>query len=80
VICVGSGARGDWGVGSDLDVIVILNECGLAYLERMRRYEPKQIPVPTDLWVYTRSEWDALSTTSPHLWRRLNAEALDLLH
>jgi len=78
VFCVGSCARGDWGVGSDLDVIVIVDDAELSPVERRRRYEPTHVPVPADVWVYTRSEWSALAGHSPHLARRLEGERLDL--
>ena len=76
--CIGSCARGDWGVGSDLDIVVIIRESNLSLLERHLRYEPQGLPVPTDLWVHTRAEWEALSVHSPHLWHRLQRELFDL--
>jgi len=80
IYCVGSCARGvDWGVGSDLDVIVIVDEAVSSPVERRRRYEPTDVPVAADIWVYTCSEWLALAEHSPHLARRLERERLDLL-
>lgn len=78
VACVGSYARGDWGVGSDLDLIVILSESQLAAGQRYARYYPDGLPVPADLWVYTRAEWDALARQSPALAGRLGQEMLPL--
>ena len=79
VLCVGSCVRGDWGVGSDLDVIVIIQTEGLSPVERRKRYEPTNVPVPADVWVYTQPEWDAFREGNPILWRRLQAEILNLL-
>ncbi len=79
VYCVGSCARGDWGVGSDLDVIVIVREAPDSMVDRRRRYEPTDIPVAADLWVHTRAEWNSLAHHSPHLWKRLHAEKVDLV-
>ncbi len=76
--CVGSYARGDWGVGSDLDVIVILRESNLTTLQRYSRYYPEGLPVPADVWVHTMAEWDALAVRSPQLRRRLEGEWLEL--
>ena len=76
--CVGSYARGDWGVGSDLDVIVLLSESDLSRLERYARYYPQGVPVPVDVWVYTLAEWQDLATDSPQLRRRLEREWLEL--
>lgn len=76
--CVGSYARGDWGVGSDLDVIVILRGCDLTAIERSRLYYPEGLPVPADLWAYSVAEWDALRERSPQLGARLEREWVDL--
>ena len=78
ILCVGSYARNDWGVGSDLDVIVLIANASMSPLERRERYEPRGLPVPADLWVYTRDEWKALSSRAPQLWQRLQREMLDL--
>ncbi len=77
--CIGSYARGDWGVGSDLDVVVILTESDLSTEDRYRRYYPDHLPVQADLWVYTRDEWTDLEARSPQLRSKLDAEWLDLL-
>lgn len=76
--CIGSYARGDWGVGSDLDVVVILSRTELSSRERYFRYYPDGLPVPADLWVYTQAEWDQLAADSPQLASRLRTEMLDL--
>jgi len=78
VYCVGSYARGDWGVGSDLDVIVIVGDAPTSVVERRRCYEPTEVPVPADVWVYTRGEWECLREHSPHLWKRLHREMVEL--
>ncbi len=78
ILCIGSCARGDWGVGSDLDAVVIVADTSLSPFHRLAHYEPRGLPVPVDLWVYTQEEWDALASHSPHLWRRLQREAFDL--
>lgn len=78
--CIGSYARGDWGVGSDLDVIVVLHETQLSRADRYKTYYPDGLPVQADIWVYSQEEWEALPSRAPHLWRRLQQEWLDLLH
>lgn len=78
VYCVGSYARGDWGVGSDLDVIVIVRDAPASVVERRRRYEPTEVPVAADVWVYTSGEWETLQRRSPHLWNRLQCEIVEL--
>jgi len=79
VYCVGSCARGDWGVGSDLDVIVIVEEADPSPVARRSGYEPTDVPVPAGVWVYTVDGWQELGERSPGLARRLRAGALDLL-
>lgn len=76
--CFGSCARNDWGVGSDLDLIVVVRETALSVVERRARYEPTEVPVPVDIWVYTRAEWESLRDGNPPFWRRLQREMLDL--
>ncbi len=78
VMCVGSYARGDWGVGSDVDLIVLIGESTESSLQRRLRYEPTDLPVPSDVWVYTRAEWGQLAARAPHLASRLAREMLDL--
>ena len=56
----GSYASGDWGVGSDIDIVIIVAKSDLPYLRRGVLFETKELPVPADLLVYTSDEWDAL--------------------
>lgn len=53
----GSYARGDWGVGSDVDLIVILHEIDEPFVERGRYFDITELPVPADVLVYSESEW-----------------------
>jgi predicted nucleotidyltransferase len=79
VFCVGSYARGDWGVGSDLDVIVVIADTVMSLIERRRNYEPGTFPVDVDISVYTQREWDLVQSRSPILWNRLKRERIDLI-
>lgn len=79
VFCVGSYARGDWGVGSDIDLVVLSSDSDTSLSDRHGRYYPRDLPVPADLWIYTPSEWNSISINSPFLWKRLSNELLDLL-
>jgi hypothetical protein len=56
----GSYARGDWGVGSDLDLIAIVDRAGEPFERRAARWDTTQLPVPASLLVYTRDEWERL--------------------
>lgn len=53
----GSYARGDWGVGSDVDVVVILHASSEPAGRRALAYDALTLPVPADVFVYTQTEW-----------------------
>lgn len=56
----GSYARGDWGPGSDVDVVVVVNESGMPFWQRGAEWDTGQLPVPGDVIVYTKAEWARL--------------------
>jgi predicted nucleotidyltransferase len=56
----GSYARGDWGVGSDLDLIVVVQRSEQRFERRPAEWDLTALPVPADLLVYTEDEWRAL--------------------
>ncbi len=55
----GSYARGDWGVGSDLDIIVVVADSPLPFERRAVGWDATELPVPADVLVYTEAEWRA---------------------
>lgn len=57
---IGSYARGDWGVGSDVDLIVVVDNDDTPFLDRTISLDFTEIPVPVDVLTYTASEWDKL--------------------
>jgi len=59
----GSYARGDWGVGSDLDLIIILESSEQPFERRSVECHVTELPVPTDVLVYTKEEWESLCET-----------------
>ncbi len=63
----GSYARGDWGVGSDLDLIVVVEASELPFERRAARWDATRLPVPADLLVYTRGEWETLPAPPTHV-------------
>lgn len=65
VIVYGSFARGDVGPESDLDLLVVVPEDGLAYLQRLRRlYAVAGPALPCDILAYTEAELAALAEGS----------------
>ncbi|HSF60676.1 MAG TPA: nucleotidyltransferase domain-containing protein [Gaiellaceae bacterium] len=59
--CFGSLARGTWGVGSDVDLIVVVEHSSEPSYRRSLAFDASTLPVPADVVVYTRQEWDRLS-------------------
>lgn len=57
----GSYARGDWGVGSDLDLVIIVESSEQSFERRSVEWDTTELPVPVDVLVYTKEEWQSLS-------------------
>lgn len=72
----GSYARGDAGVGSDLDVLVIVEETALPFERRMAQLPLEELPVPAEALVYTRAEWERLGERSRRLAETLRREVV----
>ncbi len=60
----GSYARGDWGVGSDLDLVAIVAQSDLPFHRRASAWDLSDLPVPAELLVYTEEEWASLPERS----------------
>ena len=56
----GSYARRDAGVGSDLDLIAIVDRSAEPFERRSMTWDLNTLPVPAELIVYTRQEWNRL--------------------
>lgn len=52
----GSYARGNWGVGSDLDLVIVLSASDESFERRGLQFDATELPVPADLLVYTKEE------------------------
>ena len=75
----GSYARGDEGFGSDLDLIAVVAQSPLPFIERARDWKTETLPVPADLLVYTTEEWEALGDSGARLARVLAADTVWLV-
>ena len=53
----GSYARGDWGVGSDLDLIAVVSDSKTSFDQRALSWDLSQLPLPAELLIYTEQEW-----------------------
>ncbi len=58
--CFGSYARGEDGVGSDLDLVAIVVSDDRPFARRGADWNTETLPVPVDLLVYTEEEWQEL--------------------
>jgi predicted nucleotidyltransferase len=58
----GSYARGDWGVGSDLDVVILVAESELPFERRTILFDLSDLPVAVDVLVHTVAEWERLTS------------------
>jgi uncharacterized protein len=76
VACFGSAARGDWGFGSDLDLLVIVAHASRRFVDRPLDWRTSDLPVPADVLVYDANEWATLIRGQSHFARTLDREAL----
>jgi predicted nucleotidyltransferase len=60
----GSYSRGDWGVGSDLDVVIVLEGSESPFGRRGAEWDVTGLPVPAEVLVYTEEEWNSLNPRS----------------
>ena len=63
----GSYGRGDAGVGSDLDLVLVLARCHAPIWERLRPWDTSSLPLACDLLVYDLQEWRTLPDWNPRL-------------
>lgn len=56
----GSYARGDWGVGSDVDLLIVIERSDQPFARRAEDWETEELPVSADVLVYTMAEWQSL--------------------
>ena len=70
----GSYARGDNGVGSDLDLIVIVKDSKAPFGKRVTEWDLAMLPVPVDLLIYTLHEWNELNKELSYFIKRLGEE------
>ena len=72
----GSYARGDWGVGSDLDLVAVISETQIPFERRTISWDLSQLPVPTELLVYTEQEWLRLQQEHSRFAQTLATETI----
>jgi uncharacterized protein len=72
----GSYARGHWGVGSDLDLIVLVSHSERPFAQRALDWNLDPLPVPAEILVYTESEWARLAQEGGRFFATVAAEAV----
>ncbi|MBI3181002.1 MAG: nucleotidyltransferase domain-containing protein [Myxococcales bacterium] len=72
----GSYARGDWGVGSDLDLVAIVRATSEPFERRALGWVLSPLPVPAQLLVYTAQEWQRLLDEGGRFARVLASETV----
>ena len=72
----GSYARGDWGVGSDLDLVAVVSSSNERFERRAVVWATEELPVPTELLVYTADEWSGLVGEGTRFGRMLGTEVV----
>jgi hypothetical protein len=72
----GSYARGDWGVGSDVDLVAVVDRSSEPFERRCLSWDSTNLPVPAELLVYTADEWENLKQEGGSFIRMLGNEAV----
>jgi uncharacterized protein len=78
VILFGSFARGEAVPGSDLDLLIILRESSLPFLERIGRYLPSKCGIGVEVFPYTKEELKFLVTEGNHFLKRALEEGVEI--
>lgn len=75
----GSYARGDWGVGSDVDLVAIVQHSDLPFEQRSLSWDTSKLPVATELIIYTLSEWRTKAQSEDRFARVLRKDTVWVL-
>jgi predicted nucleotidyltransferase len=67
-----------WGVGSDLDILLVVADSNRAFIERGRCYDFGSPGVPVDMSIYTVSEFKKLKDDGRSLAKKLEKNSIIL--
>ncbi len=79
VLLFGSLARGDAAPGSDADLLIILRDSDLPFLDRFPRYRPAGVAIDVDVFAYTREELRKMLASRNRFVRQALREGVELL-
>jgi predicted nucleotidyltransferase len=72
----GSYARHRSGVGSDLDILVIVEQSKRPFWERALEFDTLSLPVPAEVVVYTVDEWQAATVERSGFLHTIRGDAV----
>jgi len=72
----GSYARGDAGVGSDLDLVAVVETATEPFERRALAWNLLALPVPAQILVYTTGEWERMRAEGGRFIETLDREAV----
>jgi predicted nucleotidyltransferase len=72
----GSYARGDHGVGSDLDLVALVDRSSERFERRGVTWRLETLPIPADILVYTADEWNRLCRAGGRFIETLERETV----
>jgi uncharacterized protein len=73
--CFGSYIRGNAGVGSDLDLIAVVESSAEPFERRALAWDLSSLPVPAEILIYTRDEWQRMDREGGRFARMLRRDA-----
>lgn len=72
----GSYAKNEWGVGSDLDIIVIITQSNKPFWQRSLEFDLTNLPLPSEILIYTRDEWEEMRKERRSFYQTVEQEAV----
>jgi hypothetical protein len=66
-------------VGSDVDLVAVVETSGTPFERRALAWDLLDLPVPAEIVVYTRAEWEKLAAERGRFARTLESEAIWLV-
>ncbi len=72
----GSYARGEWGLGSDVDVIAIVRKTTEPFEGRSLEWDLSGLPVPAEIIIYSLREWEKMKLENTRFFKMLDRDAV----